>query len=215
MLGSFCHAQTSDFIVTTTHDTIDVDKITLTAFDIKTKLADQKKKYKMDDITAYYIFSENKHYERIALEKKEFKEPDPYDYRRNENIQIAEYENRKKYKYIQRLTTGKVKLFTEFVAESGITLGVPIPTGAVTGAVTAIKNELYYISVYDSKLEVLGDYGKLKLTKQVYDLLKIYLYGNAKVTKQLDAWLVLKPKADLEKIVGLINEYNVWAAVSK
>ena len=43
MICSYCNAQTSDFIVTTSNDTIYVDKITLTDFEIKTKKAKKKK----------------------------------------------------------------------------------------------------------------------------------------------------------------------------
>jgi hypothetical protein len=38
-------AQKADFIVTTSFDTIQVDKITLTDFKVKTKTAEEKKNY--------------------------------------------------------------------------------------------------------------------------------------------------------------------------
>lgn len=53
LICSYCNAQTSDFIVTTSQDTIYVDKINLTDFEVKTKTADKKKKYQVDDIISY------------------------------------------------------------------------------------------------------------------------------------------------------------------
>ena len=121
------NAQKSDFIVTTSFDTIYVDKINLTDFNIKTKTADKKKTYNKDAIISYYNFSEKKYYERITnqIEKKEFKESDRYDYKRMENLHIEEYENRLKYKFIQRLTEGKIKLFCEVLKEAYAGSGMP------------------------------------------------------------------------------------------
>ncbi len=209
----YCNAQTSDFIVTTSKDTIYVDKINLTDFEVKTKTVDKKEKYKIDEIISYYIFKENKYYERIPLDKKELKEPNKYDYRRNEDFHIEKYDNRIRYKFIRRLTSGKIKLFIEvstayYMSEfnSPSQLAIPAP---------AYKNETCYISVYDSKLELLSDDGKLKLTKDVYELLKIYLYNNNKITKQLDELFISKPIANKEQIINLINEYNIWANSNK
>ena len=70
MICSYCNAQTSDFIVTTSNDTIYVDKITLTDFEIKTKKAKKKKKYNLDIINSFYLSKEKKYFERILLEKK-------------------------------------------------------------------------------------------------------------------------------------------------
>jgi hypothetical protein len=50
LVCSYCNAQTSDFIVSASQDTIYVDKINVTDFEVKTKTGDQKKKYKTDEI---------------------------------------------------------------------------------------------------------------------------------------------------------------------
>lgn len=207
LICSFCNAQTSDFIVTTSRDTVYVDKITLTDFEVKTKTGDKKKKYKMDEVTSYYIFKENKYYEGLLIEKKEPKPVDKYDYRRNEDSYLEDYKNRINYKFLERLTVGKVKLFKEVT--TGYISGSPgIPS-------TAYKNEIYYIAIPGSKVELINNYGKLKLTDEVYELLKIYLYGNEEITKKLDRMSSSKPVADEEQVISLINEYNIWAASNK
>lgn len=203
MICSYCNAQTSDFIVTTSNDTIYVDKITLTDFEIKTKKAKKKKKYNLDLINSFYLSKEKKYFERILLEKKEIKDTDKYDYRRNENLYLEEYQSRIKYKFIERLTTGKVKLFIEILNEPA--LGTPNQPNFITTS----KNEIYYISIYDSKLELIKTFGKLKLTKDVYELLKLYLHGDDEITKKLDQLMLLNPIANKEQIINLINEYNV------
>jgi hypothetical protein len=203
LICSYCNAQTSDFIVTTSQDTIFVDKINLTDFEVKTKKADKKKNYNFDLINSYYLSKEKKFYERILLEKKELKETDKYDYRRNENLYLEEYKNRIKYKFIERLTVGKVKLFTEVLNEAAI--GLPNQPGFIAPQ----KNEIYYISISDSKLELIKTSGTLKLTKDVYELLKVYLNSDDEITKKLDQLLLLNPKANKEQIINLVNEYNI------
>jgi hypothetical protein len=202
LICSYCNAQTSDFIVTTSKDTIYVDKINLTDFEVKTKKAGKKKNYNFDLINSYYLSNEKKYYERILLEKKELKDIDKYDFRRNENLYLEEYKNRIKYKFIERLTVGKVKLFSEVLIEPAV--GSPNQPSFIA----AQKNEIYYISIYDSKLELIKTSGKLKLTKDIYELFKVYLNGDDEISKKLDQLLLLNPKADKEQIINLVNEYN-------
>ncbi len=236
LICSYCNAQTSDFIVTTSQDTIYVDMINLTDFEVKTKTADKKKKYPVDDIISYYISKENKHYERITLEKKVLKAPDKYDYKRNEDLYLEDYKNTIKYKFIQRLTVGKVKLFTEVIVDGGIgspgqpgaisirSSGYAAPTSSISPALPGTmgaphKTEIYYISIYDSKLELINDKAKFKLfdfskglelNEEVYEILKIYLYGNNDINTKLNQLFMSKPKAKEKQIIDLINEYNAW-----
>jgi hypothetical protein len=217
LICSYCNAQTSDFIVSASQDTIYVDKINLTDFEVKTKTGDKKKKYKADEIISYYISEENKHYERISPEKKEHKEADKYD-RRNENLYSDEYESRIKYKFIQRLTEGKIKLFAEIFRGASPGTGSPGQAGFVPPA--PYENKIYYISIYDSKLELIKnkaalkifDFSKgLELNKEVYEILKIYLYGNNEINVKLNNLFISKPIAKEKQIIDLINEYNIWA----
>ncbi|MDN3677102.1 hypothetical protein QWY90_07230 [Flavobacterium paronense] len=234
LICSFCTAQKSDFIVTTANDTLYVDKITVSDFEIKTKFFDEKKKYKVDDIISYYIAKKKEHYVRIPVEKKEVKTPDRYDYKRNENLYLEKYEVVKQYKYIQRLTEGKVKLFCEVIKNSppvgnglgngfGNGVGNGFGNGNGAGFYTA-ENSTYYIGIYDSKLEVIKDkkffkffdFSKgIELNESVYEILKTYLYGNNEISFKLDTLFVTKPIAKEKQIIDLINEYNVWAKSNK
>jgi ABC-type antimicrobial peptide transport system permease subunit len=218
LICSYCNAQTSDFIVSASRDTIYVDKINVTNFEVKTKTGDKKKKYNIDEIISYYISKENKHYERISPEKKEPKEADKYDYRRNENLYSDEYESRIKYKFLQRLTVGKVKLFAEVYRGASPGTGSPGQAGFVPAA--PYENKIYYISIYDSRLELIKnkaglkifDFSKgLELNKEVFEILKIYLYGNNEINVKLNNLFISKPIAKEKQIIDLINEYNIWA----
>jgi len=218
------YSQSSDFIVTSAYDTIYVDRIDLTDYKVKTKKANQKKKYNIEEIISYYISKENKYYERITnqLEKEEQKELDRYDYRRIENLHIEEYENRIKYKFIQRLTNGKVKLFCEETKQTFVGSGMPngpnyIPT-------SHYESKSYYISIYDSKVELINYKPKLSLFKnsldlelneEVFEILKMYLYGNSEITNKLNNLFITKPVANEKQIIDLINEYNIWVKTNK
>ena len=207
LICSYCNAQKSDFIVTTSQDTIYVDKINLTDFEVKTKTDDKKKKYKTDEVISYYKSKENIYYERIPLEKKEVKEPDKYDYYRNENSYLEDYKKAIKYKFIQRLTVGKIKLFAEDFYQGGV--GIP----GQFGYIAPQKNKNYYISLYDSKLELI--HNNVEFNKEFYEILKIYLYGNNEINLKLDNLFISKAIAKEKQIIDLINEYNTWAKSNK
>ena len=64
---------------------------------------------------------------------------------------ILSNENRIKYKFIQRLTVGKVKLFCEVFKQTGSGIGTPGQLGSVPSYYS--EDKIYYISIYDSKLE--------------------------------------------------------------
>ncbi len=215
---SYCGAQTSDFIVTTAHDTIYVDKVTVTDFGVKTKVAGNKKKYQVDEIIGYYIVQKNEYYERIPVEKKERKAPDRYDYQRNENFYLEQYKNDKQYKFIQRLTQGKVKLFCEVEILSSVGMA------GQAGYLAPSEKRMYYIAIYDSKLEPITKESNFKLfdfshgltlNTAVYEVLKLYLYGNEDIAVKLDNLFNSKPIAKEKQIIELINEYNLWVKSNK
>ncbi|MGL2964238.1 hypothetical protein ACSVH2_10510 [Flavobacterium sp. RSB2_4_14] len=218
------YSQSSDFIVTKSYDTIYVDKIELTDYNVKTKKANQKKKYNIEEIISYYIANKKKYYERITnqIEKKELKDSDRYDYKRMENLYIEEYDNRIKYKFIQRLTIGKVKLFCEDLKQTYTGSGTPGTPNYTPASHNDDKN--YYISIYDSKLEPINkesdinlfDFSQgLTLNKEVYEILKLYLYGNKDIDIKLDTLFSSKPIAKEKQIIDLINEYNLWVKSNK
>lgn len=218
---SYCNAQTSDFIVTKSFDTISVEKVSVTDHNVKTVINGKKNKYNIDEIISYYISKENKHYERVKnpqADKIKAKQIDRYDYRALETAHIDDYEKRIEYKFFNRLTVGKVKLFKK---------AVPLPASGNMhqgNFHSSYEDVTYYISVYDSKLELinynqgleLNNYNNdLKLTKNVYELLKIYLHGNDEIGNRLEKLFLSKPKANEEQIIDLINEYNRWVEIKK
>ena len=225
------YSQNSDFIVTATQDTIYVDKVDISNFKVKTKKSGVKTKYNFEDITSYYQSKENQHFERIPVEKEEIKAVDKYDYKRNESLHLEPYKNTIKFKFLQRLTVGKVKLFVEVFKSGGVFPG-GLNTGfgsqqfgqAGQGGFAPSEESTYYISIYDSRLEQIDfkpkfklfDFSKgLQLTEEVYQILKLYLYGNTELTTKLDNLFLTKPIANEQQIVELINEYNIWVKNNK
>jgi hypothetical protein len=218
------YSQSSDHIVTSTYDTIYVDRIDLTDFKLKTKKSDQKKKYNFEDIISYYISKENKYYERTAnqIEKKDLQELNRYDYKRLENLYLEDYVKRIKYKFIQRLTIGKIKLFCEEIKQTILGSGIPGSSNYVSTDYYEVKK--YLISSNDSKLELINNKPKLRFIKnsldlelnaEVYEILKIYLYGHSEITIKLDNLFVTKPIAKEKQIIDLINEYNILVKTNK
>jgi hypothetical protein len=220
-LASFnFYGQKSDYVVTKSLDTIYVDGISITDFKVKTKLANVKKQFAIDEIKSYFIAADQKHFERVdnTFEKKEPTKIDKYDYRQLENAHILAYKSRVKYKFLQRLTLGKVKLFVEEIYHSGSASSI----GQAGFVPSTEKN--YFLGIYDSKVEPMNYIGNntflkstvdLTLTKGVYDLLKIYLIGNTEISTALDDLFLSKPIVNEKQIIELINEYNKGVELKK
>ena len=212
VLCSYCNAQQSDFIVTKSLDTIYVEKVTTTDDKVKTITNGKKVKYNIDEIISYYDSKENKHYERVKnplVDKIKAKEVDRYDYRALETAHIDDYKKRVEYKFFHRVTVGKVKLFKNVVliAASG---------NAYQGTFYSSQEDItYYISIYDSKLEVINQKNKLELTDELYELLKVYLHGNEDIDKKLEKLYASKLMVKEAQIIDLINEYNIDVARKK
>lgn len=187
-------AQRSDFIVKKTGDTVYVEKVTLKYDVIKVKNYSEKAKYRYDEITSFYDYDKKCHYEKVTIPyKKTLAEP------RSEFFLI-------------RLTKGKVKLYLNdglsyYSSYDAITgkQNVPGLPGIIAG-----KNSSYYIAIFDAKPELLSEDENLKLTSEVYEILKMYLYGNPEIEKKLEHLSNEKPLAKKEKIITLINDYNAW-----
>lgn len=214
LICSYCNAQITDFIVTTSFDTIRVDHVSLTDDKVKTKTNGKKEKYNLDQIISFYDRGENRHYERVknpSIAKIKAKQTDRYDYQALEREHVDDYEKSIEYKFFQRLTRGKVKLFTNGLIYSVLN-GAPSPSDFMS---STYNNKSYYISIDDAKLELIKENGNLELTEDVYEVLKIYLHGNDGIRKQLDKLYLLKPHAEEKQIIDLINDYNVWAASVK
>lgn len=233
LICSNCYSQKSYFIVTKSYDTIYVDKIILTDNELKTKTNGKKEKFNLNEIISFYDREENRHYERVKnplKEKIQAQKIDRYDYRELENSYINDYEKRIEYNFFQRLTDGKVKLFTEGSIYRFLN-STPSSSNYMSATqINGINNDRtynaksYYLTIYDAKLELIYDAklnvnsdwkskftyddGNLKLTKEVFEILKIYLYGKDEITIKLDNLFSTKPIAKEKQIIDLINEYN-------
>lgn len=194
---SAAHSQKNSFIVTTTNDTIYVDKIVLKEDKIKVTDNDVTKKYNYEELKSFYTAKDNKHFEKVISPPS----ADAY-------IKKVYFKN--DYYFLNRLTKGKVKLFSFSV--KGLVMSAASPHMM---APLSFSDDLYFISIYDSKLEPIGDHFKLKLTKEVFDILSVYLYGNDEITKELHDLYNTKPTPAKKEIIDLINKYNVWVAKRK
>ena len=206
-----------DFIVTSTKDTIYVDKIKNKYDKIIVKKDKKRTKYSFEKIMSYYISKNNEYYEKVIspfiVEEDTYdSDSDRYNYRKREMSFLKEKvsNNSINYTFLKRLTTGKVKLFSHTINQSGglMTPSNPFPS-------PGYSNTSYFIAIYDSKPESIKSNNELKLKNEVYNILKIYLYGNNEIKKRLDNLFLSKPKAKKKQIVNLINDYNKWVESKK
>ena len=182
-------AQKTDFIVNSNDDTIYVDKINLKFDLIKIKNNGKSKKYDFAEIKSFYDSKKKLNYEKVSS---------PFDI--HKQYTGGEF-------FIIRLTEGKVKLFEH--------QGTSYYDSEMSGAGVAMgKGISYYIAIYDAKPELIYNNYGLKLKKNVYELLKIYLSGNTEIEKRLDKLFLSKPITKEEQIVKLINDYNIWVKLN-
>jgi hypothetical protein len=181
------YSQNSSFIVTELNDTIYVEKFNIKAKSIKVKLDNgDKKKFSYEEIKSLFNSKKKQYFQKI--------EPAFVEY--------SEYSGT--VFFAERLTNGKVKIFNAIVRHN-------IHYG---GNAYGNKYSSYYIGIYDSKPELINNEWDLKLTKDVYKILKLYLHSNETIQKKLDDLFFLKEE-DTEidkKIIDLVNEYNEWVA---
>ncbi len=204
------HAQQRPYVVTALRDTVYVDKISLTDEKVKTRTGGVKKTYDVAEITAFYDSGEHKNYERIPnpeFGKTKAPESDRYDYRQQERSHIDAYNSRIRYKFVHRLTDGKVKLFKE-----GKAYYTMDPQGV---AAPGYDNTTYYIAIPDARPERIDHEGELELTASVYTVLRMYLHGNNDIRQRLDQLYASRPKATQAQIVALIGDYNEWFRMVK
>lgn len=200
-ISASCKAQITNYIVTNALDTIRVDKITVTDSKIKTMKSGKKEKYEVDQIISFYDLGENSHFERVKnpkIDKLSAKQTDRYDYRELERQHLDDYEKTLTNKFFKRLTTGKVKLFTNGSIRHFVTSS---PSASYAISTTSSNNKSYYISIYDSKPELIKDNEYLELNEELYELLKVYLYGNDEISKRLDKLFLSKPVAKEQQVV--------------
>jgi len=208
-----------DFIVTSAGDTIYVDKIKKKNDKIIVKKDKKKTKYSAEKIQSYYLSKKNEYYEKVispfvVKDNSYDSKSDRYDYRKREMSFLKEKvdNNRVNYTFLQRLTNGKVKLFSYTIKQAGgvITPSNPIPT-------PGNSDTSYYIAVYDSKPEriELDSFFGNKLKYEAYSVLRLYLNENKEILSKLDSLYQSKHKGMIKRILEIINEYNRWLELKK
>ena len=181
------YAQKSSYIVTGSNDTIYVEKFNITIKEIRTKLnTGEKKTFAIDNLKFLYNSKKKKKYRKIA--------PAFVEYSKNSGTVF----------FAEQLTEGKVKIFRAEISHSH-TILKPADYN---------KYCSYYIAIHDYPPELIHHEWDLKLTKDVYKLLKLYLHSNENIAKKLDDLFFLKEEdPEIEaKIIALVNEYNRWAS---
>lgn len=184
------YSQESSYVVTKLEDTIYVEKINIKAKQIKVTLENgEKKKFTYEEIKSLYNSKEKVHFQKIepAVDTN------------------TKYSG--KVFFAKRLTEGKVKIFNAIIGHN-------IHYG---GSIYGNNYSSFYIGIYDAKLELINNEWDLKLTKDVYKLLKLYLHSNEVIQKKLDDLFFLNEEDNemQSKIIDLVNEYNKWASSEK
>mgnify|MGYP006956451215 CR=1 FL=1 len=210
-------SENRDFIVTSAKDTIYVDKIKNKYDKIIVKKDKKRTKYSFEKIMSYYVSKNSEYYEKVIspfiVEQDTYDaDSDRYDYRKREMsfLKGKVANNNVSYTFLRRLTTGKVKLFSHTINQSG---GLMSPTNPFP--TPGYSNTSYFIAIHDSKPEPITSNNELKLKNDVYNILKIYLHGNNEIKKRLDNLYLSKPKAKKKQIVNLIIDYNKWVESKK
>jgi hypothetical protein len=182
------YGQKSSFIVTEANDTINVERFTIKTDKIKAKLEGNWSQYTYDEVKSLYNAKEQKHFQKIA--------PAFVEYSKSSGTVF----------FAHRLTDGKVKIYNAI-------LNNPYYGGKL------INNNYssFYIGIYDAKPELICHEWDLKLTKDVYKLLKLYLHSNDEIQKKLDDLFFSKEDENEKtaKIIDLVTEYNTWVAATK
>ena len=181
------YSQNSSFIVTNSNDTVYVKKFSIKSKNIKVKLQNGKKKrFSYNDVKSLYNAKKKMDFQKIKPAFVEYSE-------HSGTVFFAE-----------KLTKGKIRIYNAIINHN------------LHFAGNAYGNQYssYYIGIYDSKPELINREWDLKLTKDVYKILKLYLHSNNGIQKKLDD-LFFSTEEDEEiesKIIDLVNEYNESAA---
>jgi hypothetical protein len=185
-------AQKSSYVVTSTNDTVFVDKVNILNNKVKVVVDKNRSTYSYDQVMATFDFKKEKHFEKISPAFVEYK-------RITGNTFFAE-----------RLTVGKVRIY-KYLTNQGRSL----PIGN-QGSMTVANNSFYtyFIGIEGSRPELLC-YNELQLTKDDYKILKLYLHSNDNFKKELENLFFEEKKEKENSVIELVNNYNQWAALGK
>ena len=183
------HAQTSSYIVTTSKDTIHVDKFDIQNKKVKVKINDAKEIYSYQDLTALYDANKQKHFEKITPVYVEYIGPSGKTF------------------FAERLTKGKVKLYKCLMNR----LHMPITSGMGIAAGGGGNFFAYYIGLEGSNPELLCFF-EIEMTKEEYKLYKLYLHSNDAIQKEIEELYFSEEEEKEKAVLDIVERYNRWWA---
>lgn len=189
-------SQNSSYAITSSNDTIYVDKFNILNKKIKLTIKGIKTEYDYDELVTIYDFKNKRFLEKIS--------PIFFEYKQlSGNVFFAE-----------RLTEGKVKIYKYLTNEAHI------PINAIAGSTNKGTNigsnsfNSYFIGLDGSKPEFLCYY-ELQMSKNEYKLLKLYLHSNENIQKDIEELFFSEIEKKEKSVIDLVNKYNLWALTSK
>jgi hypothetical protein len=207
-------SQNSSYAITSSNDTIYVDKFNILNKKIKLTVQGIKKEYNYEDLVIIYDFKNKRFLEKISPAFFEYKQL-------SGNVFFAE-----------RLTEGKVKIYRYLTNEAHI------PINTVSGNTNYGTNRgntnygtnsgntnyganigsssfnSYFIGLSGSKPEFLCYY-ELQMSKNEYKLLKLYLHSNDNIQKEIEDLFFSEIDKKEKSVIELVNKYNLWASTKK
>jgi hypothetical protein len=189
---SYSYSQSSSYIITSSNDTIKIDKFNILNKKIKIKKNGSREKYTYKELIAIYDSEKDKYYEKISP---------PY----------IEYESSSGNTFFaERLTIGKVIIYKYLTNQSH----APISNG--NGDLISGSNNFYsyFIGIQDAHPELLG-YNEIQMTKNEFKLLKLYLHSNSEIQEELESLFFSEEKEKENSVLELVNKYNQWAELKK
>jgi hypothetical protein len=189
-------SQNSSYAITSSNDTIYVDKFNILNKKIKLTIKGIKTEYDYDELVTIYDFKNKRFLEKISPIFFEFKQL-------SGNVFFAE-----------RLTEGKVKIYKYLTNEAHI------PINAIAGSANKGTNigsnsfNSYFIGLDGTKPEFLCYY-ELQMSKNEYKLLKLYLHSNENIQKDIEELFFSEIEKKEKSVIELVNKYNLWALTRK
>ena len=189
---TYSYSQSSSYIITSSNDTIRIDKYNILNKKVKIKKNGSKEKYTYKELIGIYDSKKGKYYEKISPPYIEYEGPSGNTF------------------FAERLTIGKVKIYKYLTNQSH----APITNG--NGGFTNGSNSFYsyFIGIQDANPEILG-YNEIQMTKNEYKLLKLYLHSNSEIQKELESLFFSEDKEKENSVLELVNKYNKWAELKK
>lgn len=180
-------SQNSSYVVTSSNDTIYVDKFNILNKKIKLQFNGDKKEYNYDELKGIYDSKKKRFLEKISPLFVEYKGPTGNTF------------------FAERLTKGKVKIYKYLTNEAHI------PINGVGGSNSFY---IYYICIEYSRPEFLCYY-EMQMSKEEYKILKLYLHSNDDIQKELETLFFSEKDKKENSIIELVNTYNIWAESKK